>query len=102
MPAHSVPRVPASTSQWKLEDAKARFSELVRRAQAGSPQHVTVHGRAAVVVVSAADYARLSPAAASPSLAALIARSPLSRMEDFEDVQVREPARHRELPHFDE
>lgn len=36
---------------WKLQDAKARFSELVRRARAGEPQQVTVHGKAAVVVL---------------------------------------------------
>jgi prevent-host-death family protein len=36
---------------WKLQDAKARFSELVRRAREGRPQEVTVHGRKAVVVI---------------------------------------------------
>src|SRR5437588_12370374 len=36
---------------WKLQDAKAQFSELVRRARAGKPQRVTVHGKEAVVVV---------------------------------------------------
>ena len=36
---------------WKLQDAKARFSELVRKARAGSPQKVTVHGREAVVIL---------------------------------------------------
>jgi prevent-host-death family protein len=36
---------------WKLQDAKARFSEVVRRAKAGEPQWVTVHGKEAVVVV---------------------------------------------------
>jgi prevent-host-death family protein len=35
---------------WKLQDAKARFSELVRKARTGSPQTVTVHGQEAVVV----------------------------------------------------
>jgi prevent-host-death family protein len=35
---------------WKLQDAKARFSEVVRRARAGEPQQVTVHGQEAVVV----------------------------------------------------
>jgi prevent-host-death family protein len=39
------------TNAWKLQDAKARFSELVRKARAGAPQHVTVHGKEAVVVV---------------------------------------------------
>jgi prevent-host-death family protein len=36
---------------WKLQDAKAQFSELVRRARSGEPQQVTVHGKPAVVVV---------------------------------------------------
>ena len=40
----------AMTDTWKLQDAKARFSELVRRARAGKPQHVTVHGKDAVIV----------------------------------------------------
>jgi prevent-host-death family protein len=35
---------------WKLQDAKARLSELVRKARAGAPQTVTVHGKDAVVV----------------------------------------------------
>ena len=39
------------TNVWKLQDAKARFSELVRKARAGAPQKVTVHGKDAVVVV---------------------------------------------------
>jgi antitoxin Phd len=41
---------------WKLEDAKARFSELVRKARTGTPQTVTVHGKAAVVVVDSARF----------------------------------------------
>jgi prevent-host-death family protein len=44
------------TNIWKLRDAKARFSELVRRARAGAPQHVTVHGKEAVIVVDAERY----------------------------------------------
>lgn len=38
-------------NSWKLQDAKARFSEVVRKARAGEPQHVTVHGKEAVMVV---------------------------------------------------
>jgi len=41
---------------WKLQDAKARFSELVRRARTGAPQEVTVHGKTAVVVVDTERY----------------------------------------------
>lgn len=36
---------------WKLQDAKARFSEVVRKARSGEPQQVTLHGKQAVVVV---------------------------------------------------
>jgi prevent-host-death family protein len=46
----------AETNVWKLQDAKARFSELVRRARTGKPQRVTVHGKDAVVVVDAERY----------------------------------------------
>lgn len=49
--------------RWKLEDAKARFSEVVRRANSAGPQHVTVRGADAAVVLSAADYERLRPKA---------------------------------------
>jgi prevent-host-death family protein len=44
---------------WLLQDAKARFSELVRRVHSDGPQHVTVHGREEVVVMSAAEFRRL-------------------------------------------
>ena len=43
-------------SHWLLQDAKARFRELVRRVCREGPQHVTVHGRDEVVVVSAEEF----------------------------------------------
>jgi prevent-host-death family protein len=45
---------------WQLQDAKARFSELVQRARAEGPQVVTLRGEKAAVVLSAADYDRLT------------------------------------------
>ena len=48
----------ARVKTWRLQDAKARFSELVRLAQSSGPQRVTVHGRDAVVVVSAEEFDR--------------------------------------------
>jgi len=51
---------PGASATWKLEDAKARFSEVVRRAHAEGPQAVTVRGRPAVVVLDARDYERLA------------------------------------------
>jgi len=47
---------------WKLEDAKARFSEVVRLARSEGPQRVSVRGRPAVVVMSVEDLERLAPA----------------------------------------
>ncbi len=49
----------AEENSWKLEDAKARFSELVRRAHDDGPQAVTVRGRRAVVVLAAEEYETL-------------------------------------------
>ena len=40
-----------TSNTWKLQDAKAQFSEVVRRAKKGPPQEVTVHGKRAVAVV---------------------------------------------------
>ena len=46
-------------SDWQLQVAKNKFSERVRRAREEGPQTVTVHGKPAVVVVDAAEFARL-------------------------------------------
>jgi prevent-host-death family protein len=46
-------------NRWRLQDAKARFSELVRLAHTDGPQHVTLHGRDAVVVIDAGEFERL-------------------------------------------
>ena len=44
---------------WQVQEAKARFSALVRSAETDGPQTITVHGRRAAVVLSADDYDRL-------------------------------------------
>lgn len=46
-------------SQWRLQDAKARFSQVVEAALQGEPQHVTRRGRDAVVVLSESSFQRL-------------------------------------------
>ena len=45
---------------WQLQEAKQRFSELVRRAQKEGPQVVTRHGEEVVVVVPAEEFRRMS------------------------------------------
>ena len=58
----------ADGNVWKLEDAKARFSEVVRRARAIGPQRVTVRGEPAVVIIDAAELERLRPSVDQPPL----------------------------------
>jgi prevent-host-death family protein len=45
--------------RWQVQEAKQRFSELVRRASREGPQVVTRHGEEVVVVVDAAEFHRL-------------------------------------------
>jgi len=54
-------RKPAPPTSWKLEDAKAHFSEGVRRARTQGPQRVTVGGKDAVVVIAAEALDNLLP-----------------------------------------
>ena len=65
----------AKSSTWKLQDAKARFSELVRRARTGEPQQVTVHGKQAVVVVDPERFEIRAKQPQEPTLAGFIERS---------------------------
>ena len=81
---------------WKLQEAKAHFSDLVRRAREEGPQRVTVYGEDAVVVVSAAEFAGMIQPADRPSLYELLSESPLRDVEfDFEGE--RSPVREVEI-----
>lgn len=45
---------------WQLQEAKQKFSEVVRRALAEGPQVVTRHGEEVVVVMGAEEYHALA------------------------------------------
>ncbi len=60
-PAGSSSVAVARMERWKLEDAKARLSEVVRRAETLGPQLVTVRGREAAVILAPEQYKRLLP-----------------------------------------
>lgn len=45
---------------WQLQEAKSKFSQLVEQAINFGPQMVTKHGVEAVVVLSQAEYLKLS------------------------------------------
>ncbi len=67
---------PLPPHRWVLQDAKARFSELVRRVPSEGPQYVTVHGRDEVVVISAEEFHRLKGDRTGESLLAAMQASP--------------------------
>jgi len=68
-------------NRWALQNAKAHFSELVRRVKSDGPQHVTVHGRDEVVVISVADFQRLNGAETGQSLIEALQSSPFRDLE---------------------
>ena len=45
--------------RWQMQEAKQRFSEVLRAAVAGEPQIVTKHGAEVAVVIDIAEYRRL-------------------------------------------
>jgi len=87
---------PVPHQRWKLGEAKARFSEVVRLAASGQPQRVTVRGRNAVVVVAADEFDRLQARRSAARLHDLLSVSPLNRLE-FGSGGVRSPVREVEL-----
>ncbi|WP_342239968.1 type II toxin-antitoxin system Phd/YefM family antitoxin [Inquilinus sp. OTU3971] len=46
-------------AEWQVQEAKARFSELVERARTEGPQTITRHGRKRAVLLSIEDYRAL-------------------------------------------
>ena len=84
---------------WTLQDAKNSFSAVVEAALEGRPQQVTRRGKPAVVVISVADFARLTEAKAQNRgafLDHLLARPVLEGEEDWL-VQNRAQVRPRDI-----
>ena len=82
--------------RWALQDAKARFSEVVRKAKTEGPQHITVHGREEVVVISVEEYRRVKGQRTGQALVELLQDSPL-RDVTIEHESTYAPVRGVEL-----
>ena len=65
------------TGRWALQDAKARFSEVVRKAKTEGPQRITVHGREEVVIISVEEYRRATGQRTGEALVKVLRDSPL-------------------------
>lgn len=87
---HSISR----PGHWMLQDAKARFSELVRRVHSEGPQHVTVHGRDEVVVIAADEFRRLQGGRTGQALIDVLQASP---HRDIEIEPTRAPMPVRDV-----
>lgn len=67
---------------WQMQEAKARLSELVKRAESDGPQDITLHGKSVAVVLSRSAFEILS--GNKQSLVAFIRQSPLYGLEEIE------------------
>lgn len=79
---------------WNFQEAQASLYELLRAAQHSGPQSITWRGRDVAVVISKAEYDRLSHA--SKSLPEFMRSSPLYGSYDIEFV--RDTSSTREAP----
>ncbi|MEK6699602.1 MAG: type II toxin-antitoxin system Phd/YefM family antitoxin [Nitrospirota bacterium] len=64
---------------WQLQAAKARFSEVIKKAAKEGPQSITVHGEPSAVVISSEEYERLKHP--RESFVKFMRRSPLYGVE---------------------
>lgn len=78
------------SSQWRLQDAKTQFSQVVEAALRGEPQHVTRSGKQAVVVLSEQAFESLQRSAHSAApgfIAHLLAIPKHEKVQDDVDVE---------------
>jgi len=80
--------------RWQVQEAKQRFSEVVRQAEADGPQVVTRHGQEVVVVLSAREYRRLQ--AGRPDFKYFLLAPP--KFAELDIRRDRTPARVVDLP----
>jgi prevent-host-death family protein len=85
-----VVRIGGCMKSWQLQKAKARISELVKRAQA-DPQEITMHGKPVAVLISRETFDRLSQR--GDSLVAFMQRSPLHGLDEPEFERDSSPTR---------
>jgi prevent-host-death family protein len=55
-----VPVTSPAPDHWQIQDAKQRFSEMIRAVMRDGPQVITRHGEDVAVVVDIAEYRRLT------------------------------------------
>jgi len=82
--------------RWRLQDAKARFSEVIRQAQQRGPQRVTLHGKDAVVIVGADELDRLQRRVSGRDIVTALAASSLGGVK-FDRLTIKSKVRDIDL-----
>jgi prevent-host-death family protein len=82
---------------WPVQDAKARFSELLETCIESGPQIVTKRGQEAAVLVPMAEWRRLTAASGTSIKEWLLAEGPRGDM----NIPPRTAWRTRRLPELD-
>jgi prevent-host-death family protein len=76
------------SASWQLQEAKARLSELVKKAASEGPQEITVRGEPVAVVISRAEYEKFCMNKRPDNLADFLLNSPLAGLDlEFERDQ---------------
>jgi prevent-host-death family protein len=88
---------PTTGDAWQVQTAKARFSEVFRRARTEGPQHITKQGKEAVVMVAEEQYNQLLGKSRQPkNIVDFFRQSPLVGLE-LDLKRDRSPAREVKL-----
>ncbi len=80
--------------QWQLQEAKAKFSEVVKLANQEGPQEITMRGRPTAVLISLKDFEKIKKK--KPSLVSFMRASPLVGI-DLKLKRDKSPARELKL-----
>lgn len=81
-------------NEWQLQEAKNKLSQLVKAADNGVPQYITVHGRSKAVIISAQEYQKLKQPQSKLSSALL---KPILENGDDLFARVQDTGRRLEL-----
>jgi prevent-host-death family protein len=81
--------------KWQMQEAKAKFGDVVRRAAAEGPQIVTYRGADTAVILSIDEYHRLQ--ANRPSFIDYLMSGPKLDDETVDEINNRSPDTGREI-----
>lgn len=96
-PLHQAVTTLPQAEYWQVQSAKARFSEVFRRARSEGPQRITRQGKEGVVMIAEEQYDRLVGKSRQPeNIVDFFRQSPLMGLK-LDLKRDRSPARKIDL-----